>query len=708
MKFHFPILSLTLLLAGGTCLPGQSHPSDPVEDQAVAPGQLVLDPFVVTGRLDQAREAIVPALGASSVSISMSQIQVMPQGADASFNQVLLRVPGVAQDSFGQVHIRGEHANMQYRINDVLIPEGLSGFGQELDTRFVDAANILTGALPAQYGFRTAGVVDIHTKGGALESTLETSLYGGSFATFRPSISAGGSSGSTSYYTTASLETSNLGIENPTASLKAWHDHTEQARGFAYLSHVLDASTRLSLMVSVSRARFQIPNTPGLAPAFTLAGVPSFDSATLDETQHEANAYVIAAYQRSTSDYDLQTAVFARSSALHYRPDPSGDLVFNGVASQVDRTTVSVGAESNLRWVLNPSHTLRAGFLVTGNRATTATATAVFSADATGQQASTVPFSIADNHRQRAWIYGAYVQDEWTASDRLTVNYGARLDGLSAVLNEGQLSPRLNAAYQFNQATSLHLGYARYFTPPPLELIQPPDLAKFAGTTNAPTITTSSPVRSERSHYFDLGLTHKFSPNFSVSLDSYLKLAGNQLDEGQFGQALIFAPFNYRTGRVGGLELGANYSKGGFSVYANAAVSKAVGRDITSGEFQFDAAELAYIASHDVHLDHDQRYTLSGGVSYRFGRNLVYLDALYGSGLRRGFANTDQLPAYHPVNLGAERTWHLARRREFHLRVDFTNVLDEVYELRDGSGIGVGAAQFGARRGIYFGGSYGF
>ena len=133
------------------------------------------------------------------------------------------------------------------------------------------------------------------------------------------------------------------------------------------------------------------------------------------------------------------------------------------------------------------------------------------------------------------------------------------------------------------------------------------------------------------------------------------------------------------------------------------ALSRALGREIVSGEFQFDPVELDYIAAHDVHLDHDQTYTASAGVSYRFARTLIYADLLYGSGLRRGFANTDHLPEYHPLNLGLEHTFKLGGRRELVARLDAVNVLDEVYQLRDGSGIGVGAPQFGQRRGLYGG-----
>jgi len=123
----------------------------------------------VIGQLDQARSQISPDLGASTYTINKNQIESLSQGDNAPFNQVLLRAPGVAQDTAanGDLHVRGEHANLQYRINDVLLPEGISGFGLELDPRFVESMKLVTGSLPAQYGFRTAGIVDIQTKSGA-------------------------------------------------------------------------------------------------------------------------------------------------------------------------------------------------------------------------------------------------------------------------------------------------------------------------------------------------------------------------------------------------------------------------------------------------------------------------------------------------------------------------------------------------------------
>ena len=111
-----------------------------------------------------------------------------PRARTPLFNQTILRFPGVAQDSFGQLHVRGEHANLQYRIDDVLLPEGITGFGQELSTRFIDNISLITGALPAQFGFRTTGVLDIHAKSGAAFTGGEASLEVGSFDTIMPSF----------------------------------------------------------------------------------------------------------------------------------------------------------------------------------------------------------------------------------------------------------------------------------------------------------------------------------------------------------------------------------------------------------------------------------------------------------------------------------------------------------------------------------------
>ena len=116
-------------------------------------------------------------------------------GRPAPLNQVLLRAPGVVQDSFGQIHVRGDHGNVQYRLDGVQLPEGLSLFNNILATRYADQMTLLTGALPAQYGLHTAGIVDITVKSGTTNPGAEASITGGSRNYSQPAFSYGGRTG---------------------------------------------------------------------------------------------------------------------------------------------------------------------------------------------------------------------------------------------------------------------------------------------------------------------------------------------------------------------------------------------------------------------------------------------------------------------------------------------------------------------------------
>lgn len=183
-------------------------------------------------------------------------------------------------------------------------------------------------------------------------------------------------------------------------------------------------------------------------------------------------------------------------------------------------------------------------------------------------------------------------------------------------------------------------------------------------------------------------------------------MSRNLVDEGQFGAPIILTPFNYRTGRQYGVEFTGTYDDGGpLSAYLNAAYERAVGRDIVSSQFQFSPKELAFIATHFIPLDHQQLVSASAGASYSWREIRFSADLLYGSGLRREGTtpNGDHLPGYAQINFGMSRSFDLWSGKPTSFRFDVTNVFDETYEIRDGTGIGVGAPQFGPRRGVFFG-----
>lgn len=671
---------------------------------AAQPNTVSLGDIQVEGkRLNRARDSLNPETGTSSYHFDSQSISAMPQGPNTSLQNLVLQAPGVAKDSFGQLHVRGDHLDLQYRINGTIVPEFISGFGDALGTRFINKVDFLSGSLPAQFGYRTAGVINITTNSGTDLEGGALDLYGGSRGTFEPSVEYGGTTGNLDYYATGTLYRSDVGIEAPTGDSNPIHDATQQARAFFYSSYILNPDLRITAMLGHSLANFQLPNNPGQTPVFQDGSQTNFNSANLNETQRELNDYGVVALQGIHDKLNYQVSLFSRYSGVQFNPDAVGDLMFNGVASSVYRRNIATGVQADLSYTLNDTHTLRWGLFVDQDRTVIDNSSAVFPANPDGTQSSTTPETIVDDNQKTAELYGIYLQDEWQASQDLVVNYGARFDISNGYFREQQFSPRVNAVYSLDSDTKLHLGYSRYFTPPPLELVTPRDIALFQGTTNQQPSNTNQNVKSESDDWYDAGITHDFTPAFQMGVDGYYKDAKNLLDEGQFGTALVFTPFNYARGRVWGIEITSNYQVLDFSSYFNVAYSRALGNSIETSQFNFSPDKIAYSDTHFIHLDHDQTWTASGGISYNLSGTRLGLDGIFGSGLRRGFANTMSLPSYLQLDASVARQWNAPGIGSLDVRFAIVNLLDKTYEIRDGTGIGVGAPQFGPRRGLFLG-----
>jgi outer membrane receptor protein involved in Fe transport len=671
-------------------------------------GSVSLDLDIIAKQLDIARNQIQPSLGASVYEFSRPAIESQPQGDNAPLNQVLLQAPSVTQDSFGQLHVRGDHANLQYRINGVQLPEGINVFGQVLETRLANSIALITGALPAQYGFHTAGIIDITTKTGSTDPGGSATLYGGQHGWIQPSFEYGGRVGQLDYFITGETLRNTIGIENPTSSYHPIHDLTDQGRGFAYLSGIIDPTARVTAIVGTSRSQFQIPNRTGHSPGLGLVvdGISDFDSATLDENQRQITHYGIVTLQEKLGAIDFQVSGFTRYSSLYFTPDPVGDLLFNGVAQTAYRRSIANGTQGDGSYRFNAEHTLRAGFFIQGERSTAATNSLVLQSDDTGAQTTDQPSSITDSSGKTGWLYGVYAQDEWKILPTVTINFGARFDIIDEFTHENQISPRLNAVWQPTDTTVIHAGYSRYFTPPPFELVSQTSIALLSNTSGAPAVTQNSNVKAERDHYFDVGGTQILLPGLKAGLDFYYRFAKNLIDEGQFGAPIILTPFNYADGINRGAELTLTYDIAAWHFYGNFAAAESLGRNIRSSQFNFSADDLAYIANHYIHTDHDQTYTASAGAAYTFSTNTrVSASLIYGSGLRagNGFPNGTHLPDYQQVNLSVVQKVDAGPFKGMEVRLDVVNLLDQKYQIRNGTGVGVGAPQFGPRRAVFAG-----
>jgi outer membrane receptor for ferrienterochelin and colicins len=690
-------------------------------------GSASLATIVVTAQhLNEERARIDTDTGASTYKFDSKAIESEPGGNNVQLNQVMLQLPDAAQDSFGQLHIRGDHNGLQFRLNGVILPDGISVFGQTLPPRLISSLKLITGSLPAEYGLRSAGIIDITTKSGALQPGGEISMYGGSHGTVEPSFNYGGSSGSNTYFVSGDFIRNDLGIESPDGRSNPIHDHTKQWHGFGYFEHIFGDNDRVSLIAGTSDDRFQIPNRGGvhaadIGPGLTVNGATDFLSDNLDENQREITRFATLSWQHSQGPLSVQTSLIARYSSLNFTPDPNlGDLLFTGISQQAYKKDVAFGFQSDAAYTLNDEHTVRAGVYAQKDRLTSNTFAQVIPTqtlpDGTVAQTSDIPVDVVDDSRNSQMIESVYVQDEWKILPVFTVNYGVRFDHYTAFSSGKQTSPRVNFVWQALEDTTIHAGYSRFFSPPPFELVANTSVAKYANTTGAPPGTTGDAVKAESSNYYDVGAQQKLTNELTVGVDGYYKQATNLIDEGQFGAPIILTPFNYAHGQVYGVDFTANYSVGNFQSYANVAIQRAIGKDIVSGQFNFSPDRLAYISNHYIHLDHEQQVTASAGASYEWQGTRVSGDLIVGSGLRSDLAlpdgtnvpNGDHLPYYEQVNLGVSHDFSKQGLKGFSTRFDVINALDKKYEIRNGTGVGVGAPQFGPRRGFFAGLSQAF
>jgi outer membrane receptor protein involved in Fe transport len=698
---------------------------------------------------DTARSHLYTTIGTTSYTISDKVIRSLPQGANQPVEKVLLQAPGVSQDSAasGLLHVRNDHANVQYRINGVMLPDGVTGFGSIFDTNLIGSMSLVTGALPAEFGMRTVGLIDMTTRTDVFNNSGKISGYGGSFGTIEPSFEYGGTAGGNCGSSTLALGTSNCfpgiqyyftgrylqtleGIESATPGVNPIHDFSQQEKGFGYVSTFIDPTTRLSLITGTATSAFQIPNVPGQPvgqtgnpPVTSAYGITNFNSALLNETQVEDTQYAVIALQKSLPGFDGQLSYFTRYNWLHFVPDPIGDLLLNGIASNISRESYANGIQGDASYAINPAHTLRVGFTVSGEQSNVDNTSVVEPAPA-GVAVDT-PESITDNVAKVGWLAGVYAQDEWKVTNQFTINAGLRFDQMWQYTNDNQVSPRLSITYKPLENTTFHAGYARYFTPPVLVEAAPANIALFNGTSGAgPAGQPADPVKPERSNYFDAGVDQlvplKCSSTEAVDcstldlgVDAYYKQATDLIDNGNFGQALVLTAFNYAEGITEGVEFSGKLQSGDFQAYGNVAVGQEKATDPVTNQYLFDnttpladlggLTEFQYAQTHWISTDHSQLVTASAGASYLWWGTRFSADLIFGSGLRNGDDNISTVPAYTQVNLGLSHDFVGWNTKPLTLRFDIVNLFDTVYEIRDGTGIGVFAPQYGPRRGFYGG-----
>lgn len=636
--------------------------------------------------------------------LTSENIADLPAGDDTVLTDVLAQMPGVGIDQNQQVHIRNtEGSGFQYAINGALVPLDITTnppFMAMFNPLFIKRLDLLDGILPAQYSYSMGGVLSIETKNGCEQPGGSATVYAGQRDMLQPSFQYGGCDGAFSYYGSALYTQNNLAFSSATPGPTPIHDWTHQVQALGVLTYAVSSATSLSLIFSAAPSTNQLPNVPGLAPDFALANAPVVPSADIDSYLNFKDYLAILSLSSAPSpQLSYQVSYTAHDIEELYLPDDVGELEYQGVATQASHKDMDNTLQGDVKYLAG-AHTLSAGFYLGAYHVTADGSSLVFPADDSGAQSSDVPLTVINDLHQMNILTGLYVDDLWTIDPELRLNSGLRWDTLSGISHGNQVSPTVNLSYVPVRGTTFHLGAARYFQVPSFEGISPDAPAAFANTTGAGPVGVTTPL-PESDWEYDIGVVQALTTHMTVSEDNFYEKTRHYLDAGQFGAVPVFAPFNYQHGYIWGSEVALDYSVGHLSAYGNFTLGRNLETGVATGQFNFaDPAELAYIDSHYIVLDHQPITTLNAGAAYDWHRFKLSVDGEYDTGLRTGFANQLKLPHVFQVNLGLQRTFEVAGH-PLSNQLTLLNLFDRVNLIRPSGGLGVFQSAYGPRFTIF-------
>ena len=666
--------------------------------------------------------AIQYKASSETYQISRKDIEALPKGNNNEVYEVLLTVPSVVYGGLKQTHIRQDHANQQYRIDGIPIPDTVSGaFADIVPPRAWERADMILGGMEAQYGNKTTLLVDITSKSGTKPGFGSVQLFGGSDETVNPSFEYGGTVGEKfRYYALNSFITTNRGLEPPTLGSTNNHNQSEKNNTYLRGDYQHDNHNNFSWIFLNAVAKYQIPTIPNLTAnpdvlALLPAGFTPVASQNVDQFQKENNQYsqVVWRHDLDAANFFSLGFYFRRGEADFHTPAENAlayaDDVNSAQTANQRRTAYTGGGRLDHTWVANSQHLVKTGFQIDYTNANNTAQ--VFAFDTSGGAPAGPVLSLQSSNRNIQWREEFWVQDQWSPNDQWTLNLGVRADIIQGFYNEGQASPRLGVTYKHNQSNVFHAFYGRMFTPPNVEQIAFVNL-NTQNTTAAPDDPTGFRPRAERSHYFEVGSYHAVSQYATLELTGYYKRDKYMSDAGQFGTTPMLNFFAFQNGWKGGIDgaLKVQFTDK-LTGRGNVAWGQCKGSGLQSGQYLLDNKEISDINSPGgVFCDHSQFVTSSAVVTYRLlERTNVTGQMLYGYGLRTAAddnakTNSTHFPSYTVYNVSLTHVIPLPwDNQKMLLGFDIVNLLDERYFYNTGEGsIGLGIAHAGAPRSYFF------
>lgn len=646
----------------------------------------------------------------SRTSIAGDSVDVLPIRTRAQGLQDLVAsLPGWATEDNGLLHSRGVDDGFLYVIDGVPVYERLDRLsGVAVDLSSVESMNVMTGYVPAEFGYKAGGVIDVRTQTAVATWKSTIDIEAGSDRNTGGNAAAGGRLGHA-----ATLRLGGAG-QRSDRFLDPVHPDNLHNRGWSASTFGQFATARdrdrFSASWSVARSVYHVSNTA------------EQEVAGQNQQQDVRQIFGHASWQRTWSSQTVsQVSGYARRSSAALESSEHDTPLL----ADADRSLMRAGAVASVT-TQRGSHLLKVGgeaqrlaldeeftFFVTDRRQAKA---AGFS-DAVIDFDDDDPFEFAD--RQTPSLFSLFVQDEWQTSPRVTLSGGLRFDRSTMLLTRYHLSPRLGAAFRLGSDTVARASVSRFFQPPQPEnlLLSSSEEARVLSPFAEEGDDGGAEVEPERQWAFEGGLEHWIGRRLRLDIAGWHRAVTEAADPNVFVGTTIIFPNAVARGRASGVDVRIEMPKNrGWSAYANAGIGKVVQRGpITGGLFLED--EIGELGDGEEFTpDHDQRVVLGGGLSWIHERSGVTLSLAgrYESGtpIERGDDELEELaerPGAELVDfdrgrvkprtvismLGDLRLWR-SGDRSVRLRLSALNLFDQAYAYNFGNPFS--GTHFGAPR----------
>ncbi len=650
-----------------------------------------------------------PRATGSVISVGRQTLSELPGADDRPITEVMTTQAGFVEDSLGAVYVRGQHGNIQYQIDGIPVPDSVgSMFAASIPVRMVQALEILTGGMPAEYGYRLGAVVNLVTRSASEHPEGSVSVRYGSYNTVEPGlVYASKLTSRSGVVIGGSFSYSERALDPPSIT-PILHDDGITGRVFTRLDYQPCDVNRYELFAMYAHNRFQIPLDPNATP-FDPAkprpvdrfgnDAPAFVPLSTNAREREHEAFAALSWVHKLDTGQLQLAPIYKLSRGMLTGDPWHALGLGAdpgsTASDVTRTAHHAGGIASYSWQRG-RHLVKTG--LAADFLYGVTDFTLYERD-DSTPAGGVATATSGRDRTKALLSGAYVQDHIRLGDA-ALDLGVRADQFHVMLQDGGtddsfgVSPRAGISYAITgDVVARAFAGVLWLPPSPLDAA---NAARALGVVPADEAIAYD-LKPETDFYGELGVVARLSKHRRGGLTAWGRYAKNQLDDTSIGSTSLDSNYNFERGRAGGLEANVELRIGPwFSAFANGSLGFAQGQGIASATFLFGPDELADDSWQT--LDHAQTFTGNAGATVRDGRFSITGLLAYGSGLRTGPANNAHVPGHVVVDVSTGYTF-VAREYPIRFGVDVENLFDDHYAYRIGNGF-VGSS-YGAPRTVY-------